>query len=277
VIAKRALAVLACLAALAGLASAGPDPKRKVIVLEFRSGSSALTGIANQIVATLAKQTSLQILGPDQVRATYGDHLDQAISKCAGEAECIARIGARVGATEVILVGVSELGDVILTMQRIEVEGHVVSARIADSLASGATPNDDKIAYYLAKLLPPSDFLRFGVIDIISTQAGALVTIGGERRGKTPIPPLRLDAPATYVIRVEKSGFTPFQTKVELPADGELKVEAFLTHASHTAWYAHWYVLAIGAALVAGGAGGGIYFATRPAPSNMVPVVVTYH
>jgi hypothetical protein len=273
---KRLLAALACLAALANVALANPDPKRKVIVLEFRSGSSALAGIANRIVGTLQKQTSLQVLGPDQVRATFGDRLGEVVAKCAGDAECVSRIGARVGATEVILVGVSELGDVILTMQRIEVANHTVDARVADSLASGAPPNDDQIAYYLAKLLPPSDFLRFGIIDIISTQAGALVTIDKQNQGKTPIAPLRLHAPATYAIRVEKDGFTPFQTRVELPPDSELKVEANLTRTSHTAWYAHWYVLAIGTLIVAGAAGGGIYYATRPAASTTVPVVLTY-
>ncbi|HEY3801413.1 MAG TPA: PEGA domain-containing protein [Kofleriaceae bacterium] len=273
---KRIVAALACLMALANVVLANPDPKRKVIVLEFRSGSSALSGIANRIVSTLSKQTSLQVLGPDQVRATYGDRLTEALSKCAGDAECVSRIGARVGAAEVLLVGVSELGDVILTMQRIEVADHAVTARVADSLASGSTPTDDQISYYLARLLPPSDFLRFGVIDIIASQAGALVTIDKQPKGKTPIPPLKLHAPASYAIRIEKDGFTPFQTRVDLPPDGALKVEATLTRTSHVAWYAHWYVLAIGTILVAGAAGGGIYYATRPQPSNMVPVVVNY-
>jgi len=273
---KRIALALACLVVLAQSVLAAPDPKRRVIVLEFRSGSSALSGIANRIVASLAKQTSLNVLGPDQVRAIYGDHLDQAVSKCAGEADCVSRIGARANAAEVVLVGVSELGDVILTMQRIDVANHTVSARIADSLAAGSTPNDDQLSYYLGRLLPPSDFLRFGVIDIISSQAGARVMIDKQPHGTTPIEPLRLHAPASYAIRVEKDGFTPFQTRVELPPDGELKVEANLTRASHVAWYAHWYVLAIGAVIVAGAAGGGIYYATRPQPTNMVPVVVSY-
>ena len=272
----RALIAIVTLFVFTATALANPDPRRKVIVLEFRSGSSALTGISNQIVAALAKQTSLQVLGPDQVRATYGDHLEQAISKCSGDAACVARIGERVGAAEVLLIGVSELGDVILTMQRIEVAGHTVDARVADSLASGSAPNDDQISYYLAKLLPPSDFLRFGVIDIIASEAGALVSVGGKPRGKTPITPLRLDAPATYDIRVEKDGFTPFQTQIQLPPEAELKVEANLTHKTHTAWYAHWYVLAIGALIVAGAAGGGIYYATRQTSDN-VPVSGTYH
>jgi len=265
--------ILALLCLLCAVAHADPDPKRKVVVLEYRANSSALPGIAAQILQTLGKQTSLQLLGPDQTRAVYGDHLDQAIVKCAGEADCIAKIGAKVGAAEVILVGISELGDVILTMQRIDVPAHVVRSRVADSLATGAVPGDDQISYYLAKILPSGDFLRFGVIDIIANQAGALVTIGGEKRGKTPIPSLKLHAPATYAIRVEKDGFIPFSTKVQLPADAELKVEANLSkRGAGTSWYAHWYVLAIGSVIVAGAAGGTIYYATRPPPATTVPV-----
>jgi hypothetical protein len=261
---------------LAGVAHADPDPKRKVIVLEYRSGSSALPGIAGRVVAALAKQTSLDVLGPDQARAVYGEHLDQVIVKCEGEADCVARIGQKIGAAEVILVGVSELGDVILTMQRIDIRGRTVSARVADSLPSGAAPKDDQLEYYLSRLLPSTDFLRFGVIDIVSSEAGALVTVGGERRGTTPIAPLKLHAPATYDVRVEKGGFVPFTTKVRLPPDGELKVTAPLQRpGGEKAWYQHWYVLTAMGVVVAGVAGTTIYFATRA--SDQVPIGGTVH
>jgi hypothetical protein len=273
----KVLALLVVLLGAIGVVRADPDPKRKVVVLEYRSSSSALPGIANNIVATLGKQTSLQLLGPDSTRAVFGDHLEQAIVRCTGDAECIAKIGAKVGAQEVLLIGISELGDVILTMQRIDVASHTVKARVADSLANGAVPNEDQIGYYLAKILPSGDFMRFGVIDIISSQAGALVTIGGEKRGTTPIPSLKLHAPASYTIRVEKSGYVPFATKIALPADGELRVEANLSKpGGGSAWYAHWYVLAIGSVIVAGAAGGTIYYATRPPPATTVPVGGSY-
>jgi hypothetical protein len=255
-------------------AHAEPDPKRKVIVLEYRSGSSALTGIAARVVGVLSKQTSLDVLGPDQTRATYGEHLDQVIVKCAGEAECIAKIGQKVGAAEVILVGVSELGDVILTMQRIEVSDRSVAARVADSIASGAAPSDSALDGYLTKLLPPTDFVRFGVIDIVATEAGAAVTVNKERRGITPIEPLKLHAPATYDIRVEKDGFEPFAASVRLPPDSEIKLPARLQRPGHTAWYAHWYVLVPAGLVLAGAAGGTIYFATRTT-SDRVPVMGT--
>jgi hypothetical protein len=243
--AARAIGILGVLGAVAASARAEPNPKRKTVVLEYRSGSSALPGVAKRVAAAIGKQTSLNVLGPDQARAVYGDRLDQVLVKCAGEAECIARIGQRVAAEEVILVGVSELGDVILTMQRISVASHDVSARIADSLAEGAAPTDAQVDAYLQRLLPPTDFMRFGVIDIVANMAGAAVTIGNERRGETPIQPLKLPAPATYEIRVEKIGFSPYKTRVALPADGEIKVEANLSRpGAGAAWYQRWYVVA---------------------------------
>ncbi len=278
----RAAAALALVGMMATIAQADVDPKRKVVVLEYRNGSSALRGIANSVVATLGKQTSLELLGPDQTRTVYGEHLDQVVAKCAGEAECVARIGQKVGAAEVILVGVSELGDVILTMQRIDVAGRSVSARIADSLANGAPPTEPQLDGYLTRLLPPTDFLRFGVIDIIATETGANVTLGGKPIGLTPIQPLRLHAPSTYDIRVEKRGFVPYTESVQLPPDAEIKVDARLSRRIGAAWYQHWYVLAGLGLVVAAAAGTTIYFATRDngtmgMPSDHDPVTGTIH
>lgn len=253
---------LLILVALAAAAHADPDPKRKVAVIEYRAGSSGLPGIAARVAGAVSKQTSLAVIAPDQMRALYGDSLEQVLVKCAGEAECVAKIGQKVGAAEVLLVGVSELGDVILTMQRIDVAGHAISARIADSIAPGSAPSDGQLDTYLTKLLPPSDFLRFGVIDVIASETGALVTVGGEQRGVTPIQPLRLRAPATYEIKVEKQGFVPFTTQVQLPPDSELKVRAPLQRPGKNAWYTRWYVLAGMGVVVAGAAGGAIYLAT---------------
>ncbi|HET7500556.1 MAG TPA: PEGA domain-containing protein [Kofleriaceae bacterium] len=263
---------LVILAALPPRAHAEPDPRRKLAVLEYRAGSSALPGVSARVVATLAQRTSLQVLGQDQARALYGDHLDQVLVKCAGEAACIARIGQKIGAAEVILVGISELGDVILTMQRIEVAARAVASRVADSLAAGASPSEPQIAEYLTRLLPPSDFLRFGVIDIVANLPGAAVTVSGEPRGITPIEALKLRAPASYEIRVDKPGYVPFTTRVALPPDGEVKVEAqLLRRGAEAAWYQHWYVLAAASLVVAGAGGTAIYFGTRDTSGPAMP------
>ncbi|TMQ06134.1 MAG: PEGA domain-containing protein [Deltaproteobacteria bacterium] len=277
---RIAVISLALLALTAHVAHGDPDPRRKVIVLEYRAASAALPGVAARVVSALARQTSLGVLGQDQARAMYGDHLDQVLVKCAGDAVCVARIGQKVGAAEVILVGVSELGDVILTMQRIDVAGRTVTGRIADSLAAGAAPSDAQITDYVNRLLPPGDFLRFGVIDIVANLSGAAVTVGGQSRGMTPIEALKLPAPASYDIRVEKPGYVPFTTRVALPPDGEVKVEAELSRRGADAWYQRWYVLAAAGVIVAGAGGTAIYFGTRdtgPAGDGKLHVTGSVH
>lgn len=266
------VAALAVQLLVGAVAHADPDPRRKVVVLEYRSGSSALPGIAARVQGSMAKLTSLQLLGPDQARTVYGEKLDQTLVGCAGDAACIAQIGKKLGAVDVLLIGISELGDVILTMQRIEVARGEVTTRIADSLAAGAVPGDDQLSGYLTRLLAPGDFARYGVIDIVANLAGAQVTVGGQPRGKTPIDPLKLPAPARYDIRVEKVGYVPFSTRIALPPDGEIKVSAELSlRGAAPAWYQHWYVVAGGGLLVAALVGGAVYVGTRDA-SDRVPV-----
>jgi hypothetical protein len=270
----RALATMAfgALVSFATLAHADPDPKRKVAVLEFRSGSSAMQGISTRIFDAMSKQTSLQLLGLDATRTQFGADLDSAIVKCQGEANCIAGIGKKVGAADVVLVAVSELGDVILTIQRIDVAKQQAVTRIADSFAAGSSPTEDQVNGYLARLLAPNDFVRYGVIDIVANLSGAAVTVGGTSRGLTPIQPLKLPAPANYEVRVTKQGFEPFSTRISLPPDGELKVEARLSkQGAGSAWYQKWYVLTVAGVLVAGTAGTVIYFATRD-PADTVTV-----
>jgi hypothetical protein len=115
--------------------------------------------------------------------------------------------------------------------------------------------------------------MRFGVIDIVANLAGASVTVGGERRGETPLEALKLPAPATYEIRVEKAGFQAYRTKVALPPDGEIKVEANLSRPGGSpAWYQHWYVVAGLGVVVAGAGGTAIYFATRGTSDGRVGV-----
>lgn len=271
----RTLVIIA-LFALVGVAHADPDPRRKVVVLEYRSGSPALPAISQQVVETMAKLTSLQLLGPDQTRAVYGDRLDAAVATCGGDAACLAAIGKEVGAAEVLLVAISELGDVILTMQRIDVARREVVTRIADSFGAGSVPSDDQMNGYLTRLLAPTDFMRYGVIGIVANLTGAAVTVGGQQRGTTPIEPLKLPAPASYDIRVEKAGFVPFTTRIALPPDGEIKVEASLSRrGGEPAWYQRWYVLAGAGVLIAGAAGTAIYFGTRADAADSVPVTGT--
>jgi len=261
----RTLAIALCsLAVLVAVAPARaePDPgRRKVAVLEYRAGSTALPGIEGRIAALLRKQTSLQIVDADEARKAYGSRLDADVVACAGDSACIAKVGNKIGVREVLLVGVSEFGDVILTLQRIDVKRRDVAMRIAEALAAEADPSDGDLGGYLRRVLPESDFLRHGTIKVSANLAGAEVYVDAERRGTTPIDTLTVRAPATYDLRLTKRGYTPFSARVAVPPDGEVEVTARLTREGGGAWYTKWWVAAIAGVVVAGGVGVGIYMA----------------
>ena len=254
--AARAIAALVAAAVLAGAAPAlAGDPRRAVAVLEFRSDSSALPAVGARFAAVMGSRTSLRVLGGDQARQRYGAGLDADVVKCDGEARCIGAIGQRLGVAEVVLIGVSELGDVILTVQRIESGSGRVDGRLAEALAGDAAPADDELVEYLERVLPPEDFVRFGLIAITVNVGGAEIVVGGHKRGTSPLAAIRVPAPSTYDIAVKKAGFLPFRAEVKVPPDGEMKVNAILQRPGQGGagpWYARWWVAAVAGVVVAG-------------------------
>jgi hypothetical protein len=252
--APRRVAIAALVIAVANAAPVAAEaPHRSVAVLEFRSGSTALPAVGTRVGRVLASRTSLKLLGDDHARQRFGDGLDRAVVDCAGDAVCIGQIGARLGTDEVLLVGVSELGDVILTIQRIQSSDGTVDGRLAEALAAEAAPSDDELAGYLQRVLPAEDFVRFGVIAIKVNVGGADIWVGGEARGPSPIDPIRVPAPSRYVIEIKKSGFAPFRASIAVPPDSEVNVDAELTRPGKASrWYGTWWIAGAAAVLVAG-------------------------
>lgn len=252
-------------------AVAAPHPRRAVAVLEYRSGSPALPEVDQRVAKILRKKTSISVIDVEDARRRYGRNLDRNVVECAGEAGCIAKIGKKLEAREVVLVGISEFGDVILTLQRIDVDSGKVITRVAEAMAPDRAPDDAELLRHLQRVLPKSDFLRFGVIRIDANIDGAIVAIGGKERGKTPIEPVRVRAPATYAIRLDKAGYVPFRAEVFVPPDAEVKVDPTLARQSNDAWYKRWWVLAITGTVAAGAVTAVVL--TRDS-SNQVPVVI---
>jgi hypothetical protein len=269
--ALTAIAVVLAVAAPSAARAGDADRRRRVAVLEYRSGSAALPGIDGRIAQLLRGATSLGVVDADEARKAYGSGLDADVVDCAGDEICIAGIGTKLGADEVLLVGISEFGDVILTLQRIDVPRRRVATRIAEALAEDAAPTDPELTGYLRRVMPDSDFLQYGTIRVSANLAGAEVYVGRERRGRTPIEALRVLAPATYELRLVKKGYVPFEAKVAVPPEGEVEVDARLTReGAGGRWYARWWVAALAGVVVAGGIGVGVWIAQDPPTSVRV-------
>lgn len=251
---SRHLRTIAAIAAVA-LVTAGPAAAApSTAILEFRAGSSALPGLGDRVAAEVAARTSRKVLGNDQARQRFGEGLDRAVVECAGESACIGAIGARLRVDEVLLVGISELGDVILTVQRVQSSDGAVTGRIAEALATDAAPSDADLLGYLERVLPAEDFVRFGTISIKVNVAGAEIWVGGKTRGHAPIEPLRVPAPSRYPIEIKKAGFATFRASVDVPPDAAVDVDAELVRPGTRGgpWYGKWWVVATAGVVVAG-------------------------
>jgi hypothetical protein len=180
--------------------------------------------------------------------------VDDELARCAGEPACIGRIGARLKADEVLLVGISALGDLIVALQIVEVRTGKVRARANESLAADAEPDDNRIEAYARRLLPRTTFRRFGVIRVAADVDGADVEIGAIPRGHTPLDPVVVEAPQRYDVRVRKPGYQDFTAAIDVPPDATVEVRPLMSRRADavTPWYGKWWVWAIAGTVVTG-------------------------
>lgn len=249
----------------------GRRSKRTIAVLEYRSGSAGVPDIGGRLALILRAATSHEIIDPDDARR-QSPKVDDAVAKCGGDADCIGDIGQKLGANEVLLVGVSEFGDLILAIQLVDAKRGRVVGRVADSLAPDAEPDDATLEGYLKKLLPPEDFLRWGTIRVTTAMKGAAVLMNGKVKGVTPLEPVTVAAPSTVDLRVTKNGYEDFKARIDVLPDGTVEVTPVLVKRQGP-WYSKWWVWAIGGTLVAGGVAAVII--AQPEPSS-VPVFIDW-
>lgn len=267
--------VCAAVIAVSSLAQAGPPPSkaRSIAVLEFRAGAAGAGKIGSRAAAILRRRTSSAITDPDDARRA-APKIDDLVARCSGQPACVGELGRRLAVDEVVLVGVSEMGDLILAFQRVDSKTGGVIGRVADSLPRGAEPDDAALEDYLRRLLPREDFLRWGTLSIAADVTGADVRLGGESKGRTPLEPIPVLAPATVDLRVSKKGYTDFSARIDVTPDATVEVRPVLTRKPGTSWYERPWVWAIAGAVVVGTVATVVVLAQPE--STSVPVTVTF-
>jgi len=266
--------LVAALLAAEQAPAAARTGRRRVAILEHRTGVTRAADLAARMAAVLARSAALEVVSPEEARRRLGGRLDAQIARCAGDPTCVAHVGEKIKVDEVILVGISQLGDVILALQRISVRTRSVEGRIAEAISPEAEPSDDLLLGYLRRLLPPDDFRRFGGIRVKASVSGAEVTLDGLLRGRTPLAMLRVEAPRRYQLKVRKSGYIDFDATLDVQPDGMVEVTPDLhRRPSALAWYQRWWVWGIAAAVAAGTATA-LALTLRPTASQQVPIYV---
>lgn len=276
----RGMALLVLWACGAAWAVELPPPaSRSVAVLEVRNDVAQAQDLAHRLVGALARNTSLQVVDAREGRRRFGMHLEAEVARCAGQPDCLAKIGQRLGVAEVLLLAVSQLGDVVLALQRIDVASRSVAGRVADSMPADQEADEARVLGWLQQLYPPETFKQYGHIRIHTDVSGAHVYLNASPRGQTPLRhPIRVLAPGHYRVLVEKAGYLPFQATLLVMPNTTVEVTASLSpQARSTPWYRRWYVwatLGAGVALAAGGTALGATLSREPPDRTRVPAVI---
>lgn len=257
-----------------GALPAPASARRRVAVVEHRAGVTRAANLAARMAGLLQRTAAVDVVDPTDARRRLAGRLDAQIARCGGDPRCVAEVGERLQVDEIILVGISQLGDVILALQRIGVRTHSVEGRIAEAISPEAEPSDDMLLGYLRRLLPPDDFRRFGGIRVKASVSGAEVTLDGLLRGRTPLAMLSVEAPRRYQLKVRKAGYIDFDATLDVQPDGMVEVTPDLhRRPGAPAWYQRWWVWSIAAAVVAGTATA-LVLTLRPTASHQVPIYV---
>ncbi len=227
-----------------------------VVVFEYRNDVKALADLPDRLTQALVQNTSLRVVNLTEARRRLGPGIDAEVARCDGETRCLSLVGQRLGVKEVLLLAVSQLGDVVLALQRIEVAEQKVSSRYADSLVTGQAIDEPRILSWLQQLYPPDTFKRYGNIQIAANVEGAQVYVNSKASGMTPLAEsLHVLAPGNYRILVEKPKHLPFQAAITVMPDTTVEVSATLVREQRqTPWYRRWYLwtgIVLGAGAVA--------------------------
>ncbi len=254
--------------------------KRSIAVLEFRQGVSALPWFADRMAKRLRHLTGLKVYGPTEARQKIGDQVDTLVARCQGQPRCVGAVGRRLGVDEVILVGMSSLGDVIIQITRVKVSNRRVLGSVGHTMPPMSKLSKKKLDSLLHRLMPRRDFIRYGYIRVRSNRRGAQVFLNDKKHGQTPLRgPIKVQAPSVHRVKVIKRGFVDFSADLTVPPDGNVTVNANLPLIPKgvTPFYKKWWfwtVIASSVVTVAGiTAGVALTVGKRP---ESVPTVIRW-
>ncbi|MCD6499931.1 MAG: PEGA domain-containing protein [Deltaproteobacteria bacterium] len=219
--------------------------RRSIAVLEFRAGVQAAPQVTERLVKLLQRKSALRVLALSDARQQLGSSIDSKVADCEGKPRCIAAIGRRLHVDEVLLVGLTQLGNVIVDIARVQAKNGRILNRIALTSPVDERIPSQRLYGALRQLLPRSAFLRYGAIRVRCNVQGARVTIGTKVFGKTPIiAPIRVRAPNDYQITISKPGYMSFKASFHVPPRATITANANLVplmEGKHIPIYKKWW------------------------------------
>lgn len=232
-------------------------------------------GIEPELVARLETLFRMELDRLDRQPLPSRREIDRVVTSeqkdCTGEEKCLAAIGKRLGVDIVVTGTVGAMGDsYVLNIKAVETATAKQLQRIQSDPLHGS-PDDliegVRVAAY--KLLAPDQL--HGAIQIQSDLVGAEVRLDGNNVGKTPLPGLGVLARQTlgkHKLRVQAAGYAPFEEDVDvhfqkvsqvvvrlLPSNELVGMGRVQRVAKQPFYTKTWFIVGVGVAAVAVGAG----------------------
>jgi len=260
------LLALGLLARPSPSSGAAAESRRSVAVLEYRAGAGGAPDLGARLAERLRRTAALTVVDPQEARRR-NPRVDGQLARCAGAPDCIAHLGRGLDVDEVLLAGVSQLGDLVVSLQRVDAASARVEAQHSAVLDSGGGAlSDERLDAWLRQLYPPDTFKRYGAIAITANVDGAIVTLDDQERGRTPLDgKIKVPAPHGYRVGLRKPGYLPFAARIDVVPDASVEVRAELSpESAPLPWYKRWWVWGIVGGVAAGAAIGTAVYLTRP-------------
>ncbi len=195
--------------------------------------------------------------------------IDAALAKetglrgCGGEPACLAAIGRKLAAAQVVYGNVAQLGEsYVVNLKLVDAPKGTEVRRVAETLKGNADDLIEAVRVAAYRLVRPEELK--GSLAILCDLPGALVDVDGKPAGRTPLArPIDGLEVGKHTVTLEARGYTPFNAQVDVrfQKTTEVVVRLLLTggpippdHTPDAPWYASpWMYATVGVVAVVAG------------------------
>jgi hypothetical protein len=148
--------------------------------------------------------------------------------QCGAEVKCLAQLGSEASARYVIAIGIGVVtGDYPVSVTLVDVANEKVVAH--QSTLSHVKPDWSDVLRDLLGQVMPEGTLRFSSRIAVTADAfNAEVLVDDVLVGTTPLDHPLPVAPGSHRVRLQKEGYQPYSTSVDVEPAGEARVDAKL-------------------------------------------------